>query len=58
MGKQLVLVGARHAHLTALTHITDQLNRGHEVTLISRWSFLLKDFIAKRIMRGFRFLVN
>lgn len=35
MGKHLVLVGAGHAHLWALSRLGDYLDRGHRVTLIN-----------------------
>jgi NADH dehydrogenase FAD-containing subunit len=34
MGKQLVLIGAGHAHLTCLKSLPDFTTRGHEVTVI------------------------
>lgn len=35
MGKHLVFVGGGHAHLTALLHLDQYVQRGHQVTLIS-----------------------
>jgi len=35
MGEHLVLVGGGHAHLTALLRLSDYVERGHRVTLIS-----------------------
>jgi NADH dehydrogenase FAD-containing subunit len=35
MKKHLVFVGGGHAHLTALLHLRDYVDRGHRVTLIS-----------------------
>jgi len=35
MKKHLVFVGGGHAHLTALLHVKDYIDRGHRVTLIS-----------------------
>jgi NADH dehydrogenase FAD-containing subunit len=35
MGKHLVFVGGGHAHLTALLHLADYIQRGHRVTVIS-----------------------
>jgi NADH dehydrogenase FAD-containing subunit len=34
MGKQLVLIGAGHAHLTCLKQLGDFTARGHQVTVI------------------------
>jgi len=35
MGKQLVIVGAGHAHLTILKNLPEFINAGHEVTVVS-----------------------
>jgi NADH dehydrogenase FAD-containing subunit len=35
MGKHLVFVGGGHAHLTALLHLAEYIQRGHRVTVIS-----------------------
>jgi NADH dehydrogenase FAD-containing subunit len=35
MGKQLVIVGAGHAHLTILKNLPEFINAGHDVTVVS-----------------------
>jgi len=35
MGKQLVIVGAGHAHLTILKNLPEFINSGHDVTVVS-----------------------
>src|SRR5512136_2640463 len=35
VGKHLVFVGGGHAHLTALVHLNNYVERGHRATLIS-----------------------
>ena len=35
MGKQLVIVGAGHAHLTILKNLQEFKNAGHDVTVVS-----------------------
>jgi NADH dehydrogenase FAD-containing subunit len=39
MGKHLVLVGAGHAHMTALMHAVEYRDKGHRVTLISPYAY-------------------
>lgn len=34
MGKQLVLLGGGHAHMTVMRHIPEFVDRGHEVTVV------------------------
>jgi NADH dehydrogenase FAD-containing subunit len=39
MGKHLVLVGAGHAHMTALMRAVEYLDKGHQVTVISPYAY-------------------
>ena len=39
MGKQLVFIGAGHAHLTAITNMARYTGDGHKVTVISAGSY-------------------
>lgn len=52
MGKDLVFVGAGHAHLTALTRIVDYLSRGHRVTLINPSSYTYYSGMGPGLLSG------
>ena len=52
MGKQLVLVGGGHAHLTALSRAEDYFRRGHKVTLISPSPYQYYSGMAPGLLSG------
>ncbi len=52
MGKHLVLVGAGHAHLTALTRLADYRDRGHRVTVINPFSHTYYSGMGPGLLSG------